>query len=257
MYAHMRKQADRRFSYSYVQDSRDYGEAPYLVHWITVGRWAFYSIREVEYTVVYPQKNHFYLCPGILCGQPSLSPSSNFSCPNETVTFTCHASQIANIQWIMEPYVLRSSPIIYSVGLAHTSAGSGPINRSEIAFATLINITTKRGNNEIGWRGDMTTILTINTAGVENKTTITCLTQTGIDFFSSSTTLYIAGWISLQLYNKCVCVSYSYIIYRCALPEDCPNHLPTSRDKFYSCIATSRYVWWRRSSNWSLHYSRG
>ena len=146
--------------------------------------------------MVYPQKNHFFLCPGILCGQPSLSSSYYFSsCPNETVTFTCHASQIANIQWIIEPYVPRSNPIIYSVSLAHTSAGSGPINRSEIAFATLINITSKRGNNEIGWRGDMTTGLSLIL--LEWRIRQDCMTQTGIDFFASSTTLYIAGWISV------------------------------------------------------------
>ena len=31
-----------------------------------------------------------------------------YSCPNETVTYTCHDSQVKIIYWVVEPYVTEN-----------------------------------------------------------------------------------------------------------------------------------------------------
>ena len=46
---------------------------------------------EVSYT---HEHNIRSLCSGIFCGQPSLRPLMYYSCPNETVTYTRHDSQV-------------------------------------------------------------------------------------------------------------------------------------------------------------------
>ena len=123
---------------------------------------------------------------GIFCGQPSLRPLMYYSCPNETVTYTCHDTQVKNIKWVVEPYVPESDPIV-----TVSPEGTEPLNRTPV-LAFLTNVMNKR--NESGWMADMTTTLTVNTAEVENKTNITCQTQKGIHFLSNSTFLYIAGY---------------------------------------------------------------
>ena len=117
-----------------------------------------------------------------------------YSCPNETVTYTCHDSQVKIIQWVVEPYVPESDPITFDASQTVSPEGSEPISRTPFnLLATLTSLMNKRGNNVSGWIADMTTTLTVNTAEVENKTNITCQTQRGIDFASNSTFLYIAG----------------------------------------------------------------
>ena len=66
-----------------------------------------------------------------------------------------------------------------------------------------------------GWMADMTTILTVNTAKVENKTNIVCHTQKGIKFLSNSTFLYIAGYIELHHNNlkSPMCIELSSLLY--------------------------------------------
>ena len=141
--------------------------------------------------------SYIYLCLGIFCGQPSLRPLMYYSCPNETVTYTCHDSQVKSINWIVEPYVPESDPIIFAASLTVTPHGIEPLNRPPV-LATLTSLMNKRGNDVSGWMADMTTTQSLtNTAKVENKTNITCQTQKGIHFLSNSTFLYIAGYIEL------------------------------------------------------------
>ena len=134
------------------------------------------------------------LCSGIFCGQPSLRPLMYYSCPNETVTYTCHDSQVKIIQWVVEPYVPESDPIIFAASITVSPDGSEPFNRTPI-FATLTSVMNNRGNDVSGWLADMTTTLIVNTAKVKNKTNITCQTQKGIHFLSNSSFFYIAGYI--------------------------------------------------------------
>ena len=124
------------------------------------------------------------LCLGIFCGLPSLRPLMYYSCPNETVTYTCHDSQVKIIKWIVEPYVPESDPIIFAASLIVSPEGMEPLSRTPV-LATLTSVMNKRGNNMSGWMADMTTTLTVNTAEVENKTNITCQTQKGIHFISN------------------------------------------------------------------------
>ena len=130
------------------------------------------------------------ICSGILCGQPSLRPLMYYSCPNKRVTYTCHDSQVKVIQWTVEPYIPKGDPIIFSAHQSDVTEGSVPVNRTP-AVATLTSVINRR---EESGSADMTTTLTINSSEVENKTSITCTTQRGIEFSSSSTYLYIAGW---------------------------------------------------------------
>ena len=115
-----------------------------------------------------------------------------YSCPNETVTYTCHDSQVKSIQWVVEPYVPESDPITFAASLTVSPEGNEPLSRTPVV-ATLISLMNKSGNNVSEWMADMTTTLTVNTSEVENKTNITCQTQRGIAFPSTSTFLYIAG----------------------------------------------------------------
>ena len=135
-----------------------------------------------------------FVMPGIFCGQLTLRPSTHYSCPNEIVTFTCHGSQVKNIHWIVEPYISETDSIIVAIGFTTSSEGNQPINRSQVFYATLINVTNKSGNYTIGLMADMTITLTVNTTDdVNNKTNVTCRTQIGIDLFSNSAFLYFAG----------------------------------------------------------------
>ena len=132
-----------------------------------------------------------------------------YACPNETVTYTCHDSQVRIIQWIVEPYIPRSDPITF---VAAFNEDSDTINRPP-ALATLTSLN-KTCNNVSRCTADINTTLRVNTAEVENKTNITCTTQRRIDFSSNSTYLYIAGWeSSLRIYISkitsiimCTCV---------------------------------------------------
>ena len=104
-----------------------------------------------------------------------------YSCPNETVTYTCHDSQVKSIKWIVEPYVPESDPIIFSASQTFSPEGREPLSHTPV-FATLRSVMNYRWNNVSGWMADMTTTLTVNTAEVENETIITCQTQKGINF---------------------------------------------------------------------------
>ena len=142
-----------------------------------------------------------------------------YSCLNETVTYTCHDSQVKIVKWVVEPYVPESDPIIFAASLTVSPEGSELLNRTPV-LATLTSVMNKRGNNMSGCMADMTTTLTVNTTEVENKTNITCQTQKGIHFLSNSTFLYIAGYIELHHNNlKCAYNCLLYCTCRCAIPE--------------------------------------
>ena len=137
-----------------------------------------------------------------------------YSCPNETVTYTCRDTQVKNVKWVVEPYVPESDPIIFAASLTVSPLGNEPINRTPV-LATLTSVMNKRGNNVSGWMADMTTTLTVNTAEVENKTNITCQTQKEINFLSNSTFFYIAGYIE-QHHNNLkspMCIELSSLLY--------------------------------------------
>ena len=112
-----------------------------------------------------------------------------YSCPNETVTYTCHDSDVKVIQWTVEP---KGDSITFSADQSDITEGSAPVNRTPVV-ATLTSVINWREESGI-IIADMTTTLTVNSSEVENKTSITCSTQRGIEFSSSSTYLYIAGW---------------------------------------------------------------
>ena len=129
-------------------------------------------------------------CSSLVWGQLTLYPPSIHACPNETVTYYCHGSQISVIRWEVPPYISQGDPIQY---VSDPLGGILTIhmNRKEIFFATLTNITRLNVNESVA---DMTTSLMIITYGIENKTNITCQVATR-DFqaLKSSSTLYLTG----------------------------------------------------------------
>ena len=118
-----------------------------------------------------------------------------YACPNETVTYTCHDSQVKITQWVVDPFIPRSDPMTFAASESVSAAGSHSMNRPPV-LATLTSVINKTCNNDSGCTADINTTLTVNTTEVENKTNITCTTQRGISFSSNSTHLYIAGWES-------------------------------------------------------------
>ena len=135
---------------------------------------------------------------------------------NETVTYTCHDSQVKIIKWIVEPYVPESDPIVFAASQTVSPEGNVPLNRTPV-FATLTSFMNKRGNDVSGWMADMTTTLTVNTAEVENKTNVTCQTQKGIHFLCNSSFLYIAGYSELHHNNlkSPMCIELSSLLQEC------------------------------------------
>ena len=138
-----------------------------------------------------------------------------YSCPNETVTYTCHDSQVKIIKWIVEPYVPESDPIIFAASQTVSPEGTESLSRTPV-LATLTSVMNNRGNSVSGWMTDMTTTLAVNTAKMENKTNIIilCQTQKGINFLSNSTFLYIAGYIELHHNNlkSQMCIEFSALL---------------------------------------------
>ena len=131
------------------------------------------------------------LCSGIFCGhmQPSLRPLMYYSCPNETVAYTCHDSQVKIIEWIIEPYVPECDPIIFAASITVYPEGCEPLSHPS------------RGNNVSGWMADMTTTLIVNTADRDNKTNITCQTQFISFYLPLDSRLYILSYI---INHQCV-----------------------------------------------------
>ena len=96
-------------------------------------------------------------------GQRTLHPLSIHACPNETVTYYCHGSQISVIVWVVPPYIPREDPIQYAADPPGGMAVAINMNREDKFFATLTNIT--RLNSSVA---DMTTSLMIITYGIQN-----------------------------------------------------------------------------------------
>ncbi|CAI8047822.1 hypothetical protein GBAR_LOCUS26456, partial [Geodia barretti] len=131
---------------------------------------------------------HLLIFSGIILrvwGQPTLYPLSIHACPNETVTYYCHGSQISVILWEVPPYIPRADPIQY---VADPPVGmSGAINTNREDKTNLTNITRLNGSV-----ADITTSLMIITYGILNKTTIICQVVTrDSQEPQSSSTLYL------------------------------------------------------------------
>ena len=84
------------------------------------------------------------LCSGIFCGQPSLRQLICYSCPNKTVTYTCHDTQVKFIKWVVEPYVPESDPIIFAASQTISPDGSEPLSQTPV-LATLTSVMIREG----------------------------------------------------------------------------------------------------------------
>ena len=147
------------------------------------------------------QQNNFGSCVivifiviGYVCGAPDLQPGTQYFCPNEIGTYTCHDQQIIALDWTAEPYIPANDPIKFTSSFAPLDLNSPPQSRADHFYASLINFTNYNITEEIG---DLTTSLMVITGGLENGTNITCRTSTIRNMiFSMSTstsTLYFAG----------------------------------------------------------------
>ena len=119
-----------------------------------------------------------------------------YSCPNGNITFTCQDNSVSSMERRVEPYFTEKGYLTIkyvSQRLAVNDTGTYPMNRSDVVFTHLINIT--RINTYVA---DMTSTLTIVTSGVTNGTKIQCQTVKGRDIPLSSTFLYLSGIIIWQ-----------------------------------------------------------
>ena len=136
-----------------------------------------------------------YSLQGIIDGQPTLQPRTDYYCPNvTTVTYNCYDSQVLVIEWLLKEH---DRPIRYVVelGLEHQLA----ITQTNHFSAILTNITNVNGNV-----GDTMTELSVDTCGLENGTNITCRTYSEHSKGeNSSSFIYFAGfWSDLTLVTK-------------------------------------------------------
>ena len=98
---------------------------------------------------------------------------------------------------------------------------------------------------------NITTTLTVITSGLDNGTNITCVTYKGVTKSQSFSILYIlCRWLAITIIDS---LWESYF-------ADVTHWIKASithqeKDTYFTAVLyrTGRYVWWRRSSNWSLH----
>ena len=126
------------------------------------------------------------------------------------------------------------------------------INRSDILFSELLEFD--RINQ---YTCSITTSLRVKTSIVENVLNVTCTTLLGVSPPHTSTSmLHIAGYY--YSYRLFICPVFTNIFAnRHSSSQKFFLHIQREWDIFHSSTRASRYVWWRRSSNWSLHYSSG
>ena len=102
-------------------------------------------------------------------GESTLQPLTHHSCPNESVTFTCSCSQVISVTWEVKPYTDTDSSIAYIPSLINGSVPRS-VNSSDNNFLSEL-IYFSRINKRVA---NMTTSLTVRTAGVRNGTNVTC-----------------------------------------------------------------------------------
>ena len=89
-----------------------------------------------------------------------------YSCPNETVTFTCNGSQVEAMDWIVENYVPEDDEHVYIVAFLNEPT----INHTRFIPSKVTNISKR--NESVA---DMEISLTVQSFGVQNETKITCI----------------------------------------------------------------------------------
>ena len=120
---------------------------------------------------------------GFVCGQLILEPGTDYYCPNETVTFTCSDSQIIIIIWEVPDEHSISYVVEQGLQIGQT------FNRTNRFSSIITNITDINGSV-----ADVTTKLTVDTYGLENGTSIKCITyKSTTSSETSSSLLYFPG----------------------------------------------------------------
>ena len=122
----------------------------------------------------------------LIGGEPTLQPTSVYSCPNEIVDFTCWDSQVHVLEWIVEPYIPEVDGLVYA---AQLDTESSSMNRSDIFFSKVINIS--RRTQAVA---DLTISIRIKTSGVDNVTVVKCRSLLDRQEFEATSTIYIAGF---------------------------------------------------------------
>ena len=98
----------------------------------------------------------FYLTGIQYCsGKPTLRPASVHTCPNETVTFTCHDTQIVAIAWELDMYIKNTGLLTFSF--------SQPVGSHGVAHMGMISANLSEVTRRNGTVADITTTLTIIT----------------------------------------------------------------------------------------------
>ena len=122
----------------------------------------------------------------LIGGEPTLQPTSVYSCPNEAVDFICGDNQINTLEWIVEPYIPEADGLLYA---AQLDTESFSINRSDIFFSKLLNVSRR-----MQAVADLIISIRIKTSGVDNGTVVKCRSQLDRQEFLSTSIVYIAGF---------------------------------------------------------------
>ena len=95
----------------------------------------------------------------------------------------------------MELYIPEVDGLVYAAQLIPQDAQSFSINRSDIFFSKLINMS--RRTQAVA---DLTISIQIKTSGVDNMTVVKCRSLLDTQEFEATSTIYIAGF---TIYLSC------------------------------------------------------
>ena len=129
-----------------------------------------------------------------------MQPLSVYSCQNETVAFTCSDSQVTVIEWRVKPYTNTDGDLSYIPSQMANDPGPVTVNSTDMLFLSKL-VRFQRINENFA---NMTTTLTVITAGVRNGTNVTCSSEVGSEVCEVNGTVYFAS--RSLTWSKCVLI---------------------------------------------------
>ena len=125
---------------------------------------------------------------GTLSGIPTVQPSVLYTCPNTAVTYSCHASNVTEMSWKVEPY---NSLVIFTPAFIYAHNETSIESVDTRLFGNLTSIDFNRENTLVA--DNITTTVTFHNSEYENGTMVICQTFYIYEKFTSSAILYFAG----------------------------------------------------------------
>ena len=116
------------------------------------------------------------------------------ACPGEMVTYTCTVNQGADLEWIVEPFINRSTRVQFLLSSTPTGTSLNCTNQCEdfdfvANFTNIANPMTVVSANV----ADMTSTLTFTATTRLNGTVVQCSGTTADEFPINNRTISVAG----------------------------------------------------------------